>query len=59
MQGGELRADLKLPVSETDGIELKSVISSRAAPLIERSLEGYVRAQFQNLDFITVLVPEL
>jgi translocation and assembly module TamB len=55
----ELKADMVLPVSETDGIDLKAAISAGTQPMLDRPLTARMRTGFQNLDFIEAWLPEV
>jgi translocation and assembly module TamB len=58
-QQDHLKADMALPVSDTDGIDFEAAVSPGSKPLPDRPLTGHIRTRFQNLDFIDAWLPEV
>jgi translocation and assembly module TamB len=59
MQQGGLKANMELPLSQTDRIALKAEVSPGKNSLMERPLKGQVTTEIENLDFIADLLPEV
>lgn len=59
MQDDGIRAGMKLPLSETDGIAMQATIAPDQRPLTERQLTGQVKVDIEDLDFIADLIPDV
>ncbi|MEJ2156250.1 MAG: translocation/assembly module TamB domain-containing protein [Desulfobacteraceae bacterium] len=59
MQQNEIKADIALPVSDTDGLALQAAISPGTQSLLDRPLRARLRTGFQNLEFIEAWLPEV
>lgn len=59
MLQGELKANVTLPVSNTDGIALNAAIASGDQPFMDRPVDARLRAGFQDLEFIQAWLPDV
>ncbi len=59
MQQDQLVANMKLPLSKTDGFALQASISPGDDPLMKRPLQGHITTEIENLAFIADLIPEV
>jgi len=56
---GRLAANMQLPLSKHDRIDIKGAVAAGNASFMQRPLDGEISTEIHNLDFIAPLLPEV